>query len=352
MKLSLICFTAQGARLALRLLEGLTGEGDLCSAYGPQKLKAGLEPGVLKPLKGSLNQWTGERFRDSDGLIFIGAAGIAVRAIAPFVRDKAKDPAVVVLDELGRFSISLLSGHLGGANELAGRTARITGGQAVITTATDIHGIFAVDVFAKNQGLVITDLKKAKEVSASLLKGERAGFYCDFPMEGKLPAELLLHRPGVHNLWVTVKEASEEAPEGALRLVPPLVTLGIGCRKGTPKEAIEEAVKAMLHNANLSKEAVKGCASIDLKKEEPGILAFADCFGIPFFTYSAERLSRLSGAFSASSFVKGVTGVDNVCERAALTLAEEWGGGRLIVKKEVRQGVTAAAALCDWKVKV
>lgn len=352
MRLSVICFTATGARLALRLLKGLTQQGDFVLAYGTEKLVSQMESSQLIPLEGSLNQWAGEQFQRSDGLIFIGAAGIAVRAIAPFVKDKAKDPAVVVLDELGRFSISLLSGHLGGANELAKRAAEITGGQAVITTATDLHGIFAVDIFAKNQGLVITNLKEAGAISASLLKGERAGFYCDFPLEGELPGELLWQSPGVHNLWVTVKEASEKVPKGALRLVPPLVTLGIGCRRGASSEAIEAAVKAMLHTANLSLRAVRGCASIDLKKDEPGLLAFADQWEIPLFTYSAKRLSRVSGEFSASSFVKEVTGVDNVCERAALALAGEWGGGRLIVKKEVHQGVTIAAALCDWKVRI
>ena len=156
MRLSLICFTGAGAKLGARLLKELKLSGHECRGYVLEKfLNPFHETNGLEPLKSSLQEWTGNQFETREGLIFIGAAGIAVRAIAPWVKDKRTDPAVVVIDDSGRFSISLLSGHLGGANGLAEETAKLTGGIPVITTATDIHGRFAVDNFAKEQGLWI-----------------------------------------------------------------------------------------------------------------------------------------------------------------------------------------------------
>ncbi|WP_277408002.1 cobalamin biosynthesis central domain-containing protein [Lacrimispora xylanisolvens] len=196
MRIAVICFTEAGASTAITLMEGLLKEGELCEGFGKG-------PG-LKPLTLSLGEWTKEQFIDKDGIVFIGAMGIAVRSIAPYIKGKAVDPAVVVLDDQGRFSISVLSGHLGGANELAERSAEITGGQAVITTATDIHGKFAADLFAKRLGLAITELNLVKKVSAAVLRGETVGFHSDFPIDGRLPEELCLdaknrHRPVYHN---------------------------------------------------------------------------------------------------------------------------------------------------------
>ncbi|MBM6685952.1 cobalamin biosynthesis protein CbiG, partial [Faecalicatena contorta] len=133
-----------------------------------------------------------EHWQQVREIVFIGAAGIAVRLIAPYIRDKFTDPAVLVLDEGGRFVIPLLSGHVGGANDLARFLARATGAEAVITTATDVNGRFAVDVFAKKCGLVLTDRTKAKDISARILKGEKVGFYSEFPVLGRVPEELTL----------------------------------------------------------------------------------------------------------------------------------------------------------------
>lgn len=354
MKLSVVCFTKAGAGLCTKLIKGFSGEGDRCEGYGPQKLLESCTDGKsLIPLPPSLGEWTKEQFLNKDGIVFIGAAGIAVRAVAPFLAGKEKDPAVVVLDDTGKFSISLLSGHLGGANELAERAAVIAGGQAVITTATDNHGGFAVDLFAKKHGLAITDLKKAKEISAAVLKGEAVGFHSDFPVEGKLPQGLAMKGDCRVNFWITVKNKPEEAVlKESLRLVPRLLVLGIGCRKGISKEIIEKAVDQVFHRWNLSPEGLAACASIDLKKEEASICEYAAGKGIRFYTFSAQTLSETEGEFTGSSFVRQVTGVDNVCERAALACAVKLGGGKLLVKKQVSDGVTAAVAVRDWMVSL
>lgn len=354
MRLSIVCFTEAGAGLCVRLMKGFSMAGDPCEGFGPKKLLESSSDGEsLVPLPASLTEWTKEQFLKKDGIVFIGAAGIAVRAVAPFLKSKAVDPAVVVLDDMGRFSISLLSGHLGGANELAERAAGIAGGQAVITTATDNHGGFAVDLFAKKQGLVITALSRVKEVSSAVLRGETIGFYSDFPVEGKLPPGLVFGETCRMNVWITIKNKPEEAfLKGSLKLVPRLLILGIGCRKGIPAEGIEKAVDQVLREWNLSPEGLAACASIDLKKEEAGICEYAAGKGIRFYTYPARTLAETEGEFSASSFVKQVTGVDNVCERSALACAEKLGGGRLLVKKQASGGITLAVAVLDWKVKL
>ena len=184
MKISMICYTLTGQQTGEKLKKGLEKEGNIVSLFTKSKY-------IPDSIKGSCGKWTGEQFETADSIIFIGAAGIAVRSIAPFIQSKKKDPAVLVVDELGKFVISLLSGHLGGANELACLAADILQAIHVVTTATDLEGKFAVDVFAKKNNCHIFRMKEAKEVSAALLAGEKVGFYSEFPWEGELPEGLI-----------------------------------------------------------------------------------------------------------------------------------------------------------------
>ena len=180
MKIGMICFTARGTAICRLLCRRFRDTGTESTGYVPRRFwKPEWEAEGIRPQDKSLSEWTGSMFGQKRALVFIGAAGIAVRAIAPFVRDKMTDPPVVAVDEAGHFCIPLLSGHVGGANELAERMACWLQGIPVITTATDINGIFAVDVFAARRGLCITDRKKAKEISAWLLDGGKVGFFCD-----------------------------------------------------------------------------------------------------------------------------------------------------------------------------
>ena len=181
MKVALICFSLTGQQTGERLYRGLEAAG--MTAELDKKSKY-----LLDSIQVSTSAWAGEKFSDSDALIFIGATGIAVRSIAPYVASKKSDPAVLVVDECGKFVISLLSGHLGGANELALKTAEILEAIPVVTTATDLHHRFAVDVFAKKNNCNIFNMKAAKEVSAALLAGKKVGFYSEFPTDGELAA--------------------------------------------------------------------------------------------------------------------------------------------------------------------
>lgn len=335
-------FTRRGAALARRAAEFLAAGGHACRVFAPERIAAECresEGYAVLAMEVGVREWAGRAFQEADGVLFVGAAGIAVRAVAPHLRCKDRDPAVLVLDEAGRHVISLLSGHLGGANALALETARLLGAQPVITTGTDVNGRFACDVWAKENGLSVVNLGAVKLVSGALLRGEPVGFKTVFPVSGALPEGVFPQEGGEVGICVSVRE--ERPFRETLLLAPRAVVLGIGCRKGASKDDIETAVNAVLKERRILPEAVRAAASIDLKKEEEGLHAFCMEREIPFFTYPAEELLALPGAFSQSRFVKSVTGVDCVCERAALKAARD---GTLIVPKTAVGPVTVAAA--------
>ena len=295
--------------------------------------------------------------RSCDAIIFVGATGIAVRAIAPFIHGKAVDPAVLVIDEAGRYVISLLSGHLGGANALARTAASLIEAEPIITTATDTESAFAVDTFAKENGFLLTDLRKAKAVSAKVLRGEKLRIYSDIPMER------LVQRPARHEAELVsaqdidradivisyrthILKLSEKASQAiGLRLIAKRVHVGLGARKGVTQAAVAAAVATCLEDAGIDPRAVGALASIDLKKQEAGILAYSYESGVPFVTYTAEELRTVEGAFAGSSFVQSVTGVANVCERAAAYAAGRSGHAEVLVHKTIHGNVTTAVAV-------
>lgn len=295
--------------------------------------------------------------RQCDAIIFVGATGIAVRAIAPFICGKAVDPAVLVIDEAGRYVISLLSGHLGGANALARTAASLIEAEPIITTATDAESAFAVDTFAKENGFLLTDLRKAKEVSAKVLRGEKLRIYSDIPMER------LVQRPARHEAELVsaqdidradivisyrthiLKPAEKSSQAIGLRLIAKRVHVGLGARKGVTQAEVAAAVATCLEDAGIDPRAVAALASIDLKKQEAGILAYSYESGVPFVTYTAEELRTVEGAFAGSSFVQSVTGVANVCERAAAYAAGRSGHAEVLVHKTIHGNVTTAVAV-------
>lgn len=371
MKIGIISFTARGAALCALLYEKFQKAGDDCQAYVPERF---LRPewrrlSILKAA-GTVTEWAGQQFEEGRALVFVGAAGIAVRAIAPWVKDKFSDPPVVVVDELGHFVIPLLSGHVGGANELAERIAGWLFAVPVVTTATDRNGLFAVDVFAARNKMAVTDREAAKHVSAALLAGEQVGFFDDVQdsaiwkemEDGQLPRGLC-RKVQRWNVWVTVREPAWALDSGCasvpasdfrcasvpasgfstpsfLRLVPRVVVLGLGCRKGIGEKVLSDRVARVLHEKGIDERAVKALATIDIKGREPAVLRLAEDWGLPIRTYSAEVLGQVKGSFSESEFVKEQVKVGNVCERAACA-----GGGRLIVHKQAGDGITVAAAL-------
>ncbi|MSS62508.1 cobalt-precorrin 5A hydrolase [Velocimicrobium porci] len=354
MNVSIISFTSAGSRLSVQIKETLTKEGMFCEAYTNKRYA---KNSLLKERKGSLFEWTKSQFFKVDAIIYIGATGIAVRSVAPFLVNKKNDPAVIVIDEKGTFVISLLSGHLGGANRLTELIATKIKAVPVITTATDINQLFAVDVFAKKNKLLIKSFPLAKEISAALLDKKEVGLVCDFPVEGTVPKELkwiqetensLLSKKMELGICISARERKEAPFQKTLYLIPPIVTLGIGCKKGTGKEVIEELAERSLYECGYSWNSVEQIASIDLKKEEEGLCQMAKEHGILFRTFQKEMLAQLIGEFTESDFVEQVTGVSNVCERSAVLGSKN---GRLVQKKRAENGVTVAIAERDWRVK-
>lgn len=333
--ITLFAYSKKGIETARRIGERLSGE---LRFYTAERLAC---EGFLPIPKPSAPLYE-EAFSASEALVFVSSCGIAVRSIAPFIKSKTTDPAVVAVDETGRFAVSLLSGHLGGANALAERIASALGAVPVITTATDSNGRFSVDSWAKTQGLAISDMGMAKAVSAAVLEGD-VPIKSDLQIMGELPAGL---KTGEGETGVYVSYRTAEPFKRTLRLIPKCVVLGIGCRRGTPKEAIENAVRTALSENGIDPKAVKSAASIDLKKDEEGLNEYCRENGLSISFYSAEELNAVRGDFTPSGFVKSVTGVDNVCERAALLGADE-----LIIKKTAANGVTVAAALQKTEVR-
>ena len=344
MQISIICFSLTGYTTAEQLQKGLLQCGFTTNLFKKSKY---LEDSIAE----NTAVWTGHHFKTDDGLIFVGACGIAVRSIAPYVASKKSDPAVLVVDECGKFVISLLSGHLGGANALALKTAEILGAEPVVTTATDLHDRFAVDVFAKNNHCAIFNMKAAKEVSAAILAGESVGFYSEFPWTGKLPegleesSEDTQDKPEI-GIAVTIHPTCKPFTS-TVQIIPRVVTLGMGCRRNKEADVIEKEASVCLADADIYSQAVEKLTSISIKKDEVGLQKLAEDWRIPFITFEEEELSHAEGEFTPSEFVKKITGVNNVCERSAVLGAEQ---GRLIKNKTGRNGVTTALALRNWEV--
>lgn len=336
MRLSILAFTRRGCALARQVRAALAPEQ--CRMMTMEKFG---EPD-FESYRPPLTDAVGELFAWCDQLVFIGSTGMAVRGIAPWVKDKKTDPGVIVIDEGGTFVISLLSGHIGGANALTNTLAAAIGAQSVVTTATDVEGRFSVDTWAKENGLHIGSMPLAKAVSAAILEGD-VPICADRPLPDKLPAGLVKGEAGALGIYVGIHDKTPF--EKTLVLTPKVLTLGLGCRKNTPETAIEALVSQVMEQYGLSREALRGAASIDLKAEEPGLLAFCEHHGIPVKFYSAEELKAVPGRFTPSAFVSSVTGVDNVCERAAAA-----DGGKIIVPKTALNGVTAAVSETDWEV--
>ena len=380
MKLAIISFTENGIKLSQTVAKRLSGRKvtlyTKCSRYTAEDLK-------VQRVKESLQVWTAQRMAEGDALLFIGACGIAVRAIAPNLTDKLHDVPVLVMDEEGRYVIPILSGHVGGANELARELADLMDARPVITTATDVQKKFAVDLFAKRNHLEIMNKDGIAKVSAKALVGEQLTIavrakniecyhpkFCEVCEEDFTEAEnQLLREASMHKqdqevcgvepplrLVPYVKDQSvdivvSEMPDNKNALIwlrPRRYVVGMGCRKNKASEELLAFYQETLEQAMVEPGEVYALASIEKKKDEPGLLAISERMRIPFFTYTAEELNRVGACVHSSEFVKAQVGVDNVCERAAFAGCGV--SGWLIYEKHAFDGMTIAIAERNWSV--
>ncbi len=336
MRMALFAYSRQGCRTARKVMSCFP-EAET-KAHTMERFE---EEGFL-PIRPPSKSLYKEVFAWADALIFVASCGIAVRAIAHHIRDKMTDPAVICIDELGHFVIPLLSGHIGGANELALKIADRLEACPVITTATDINKRFSVDSWASKKGFLIDSMQEAKAISAAILE-KNVPVCCDFPVTSDYPNGLVPGDSGDLGIYISWKK---RAPfERTLRLVPKLLHVGLGCRRGTTDKAILHAVETVFEENKLDLQAIKCIASIDLKSDEAGLLKCCNNKGWPPVFYSAEELMAVPGDFASSEFVQSITGVDNVCERAAML-----GADKLLVKKTALDGVTLAVAVEQMEV--
>lgn len=336
--ISYFSLTAGGALLALKLRDRFGGTAHLprCHSLGCER---------CNPFD-SIAEALPERFREGDTLVCVMASGIVFRLLAPHLRSKQEDPAVIVVDEDGRFAIPLLGGHAAGANRLAEAIARFLGGEAAITTSSDVQGLTAPDEVARLLGACPVDIEELRRVTALLVNGGEVCIEAESdpgiegyrwvrpggPVDGSAGRLLVSHK-------VTGASAGDGIPTA--KLVPRMVAAGIGCRRGTPAEAIVEAVEAACGRCGIEPMAVGRLASVELKSDEPGLAGAAAALGASLAFYPAIELKSLG--IAGSDFVEERTGTPAVSEPAALLAAGE--GAGTIMGKTSFGPVTVALAL-------
>lgn len=334
-KTAIYALTAQGAELGRSLSMSLESELYVFSRYSS---------GNAIPFQ-HLSTLLQNNFHKFDSHVFISACGIAVRAVAPLLVSKLSDPAVVVLDQSGKFAISLVSGHLGGANNLAVKISEIIGAQAVITTATDACGLPSIDLLAEKCGLAVLNPEAFKHINAAILDGLEVELFDPHNLLSVPPGLLIKEIDSIDSFsgeraGICVGAGNSGLHKRVLRLHPKALYLGIGCRKGADVSDIMSLLEDVFKAEHLSLKAVACVASIDIKKDEPGILAAAKLLNAQTIFYSSDELQGIEVSLP-SEFVRQTVGVPGVCEAAALKSSE----GRLIICKRKNLKATMAVAV-------
>ena len=339
-----VALTREGAGLASRLAQALSN----AQAWVPERFAA---PG-LQSFSEPVARLVARLWDGAGGFLLVMAAGIAVRAVAPLLRDKATDPAVVVLDAAGKFAIPLVGGHLGGANDLAREIGLRLGATPVITTATDAAGRPAAEVWARENGLRVEGRAGVVRVNAAWANGDPVGAYLDPALE----SARLLDGLAPHLAMSTRDEGDASAFAGPLLAVthrllpdleralfirPPCLALGVGCRRRADPRGVVQGVRKALAAARLAEGAVAAVASVDAKADEPALQELARTLAVPFLTFSAAELAGVQVP-NPSARVSLAVGTSSVAEAAALSAA---GRGELLVTKVKGRSWTLAVAI-------
>ena len=355
---AIVCVSRKGAHLAERL-RGLVEEGDL---FVPARFAAEA-PSASHLYEGRVATIIERVFPNCSALIAIMSLGVAVRLVAPYLKDKHSDPALVVVDDTGRFAISALSGHLGGANALASRIADLIGAEAVITTASDLAGTIQVDLLGKAFGWKVESFDAVTAVSAAVVNGEQVGIFLDagetewWPPDENLPDNITVFSSLVAlskaellgALVVTDRLLADSDLLGKVPTVvyrPKTLVLGVGCNRGTSATEIEQAVTEVLERYRLAPKSVRNLASIDVKSDEQGLLEYAAQSGLPIQFFSATQLATITDLPNPSDAALAAVGVRGVSEPAAMMSA---GNSELIVAKQKFGNVTVAIARVEFE---
>ncbi len=351
-----VAITVNGIRLALKLGERLADTEVFCYAKYSEHVQdnAGIGRAFAEPVKELLPKL----FRQYEGLLLFFSLGAAVRLIAPLLEDKRTDPAVIVIDERGEHVISMLSGHLGGANRLTRQVAQLLDSYPVITTASDVQGTFAVDLLGSEFGWRAESSAAMKTVSAALVNGEAVAFLQESGERGWLPPGAVLpehvrlcgsmaelqEAPFCAAVVVTDRQlpAPEAAALGERTVIyhPRSLVLGLGCNRGTPLEELEAVVLGTLAELGLSLLSVRNAATAAVKGDEAGLLALCAKYGWKLALFSPEELNAVA-LDQPSEIVFKATGAYGVCEPAALLSS---GARDLVLKKKKSGNATIAVA--------
>ncbi|RLB02839.1 MAG: cobalamin biosynthesis protein CbiG [Deltaproteobacteria bacterium] len=339
-EIAVYALTRKGAQLAKSIARELGSDLFLHKRCGTSEHTVQFE---------SLRKLVSTTFSRYSNHVFIAATGIVVRVIAPLISSKDRDPAVVVLDQNGRFCISLLSGHLGGANELARKIASITGGEPVITTATDIEGLPAIDLIAMERNFAIANPDAIKVINAAILDGENIQIYDTEDRLGLRKGNTGLSldwlgnekdwKSGMPGIWVSYTEKSPEPAQ--LVLHPRCLVVGIGCNKGTRAEEVLDAINNVFRSHGLATSSLLYLSSIEAKKNEAGLIEAARQLKVTVKFFAPEELEQVDVP-NPSDMAKKYVGAKSVCEAAAMLAADQ---GKLIVPKKIFRNVTVAVAL-------
>lgn len=316
--LAIVSLTKGGASLATEIKKYYPD----ANFFGKQ-----VAEGSQESIPGRFTDWIAEHFHYYDQWIFIMATGIVVRAIADLLIHKSKDPAVVVMDEKGNFAIPLVSGHLGGANDLARELAEKIKAIPVITTASDVRGVVSVDELAKHNNLLLCDYEGAKRVTADLVNGKGIGVFARQPIQAKIPAPYQLFvgdqgwrtmeeklRNGEISCFLYIGDESVSFPYSFVQLYPRNLIVGIGCRKGTDLSVIEAGLSNMMDLAGFTSKGIGAVATAWVKAEEPGILKLADRLQATMQIFTHDEIKNVSNQFDGSDFVEKTIGVSCVSE--------------------------------------
>lgn len=293
-----------------------------------------------------LNEITKETMKNSNGVIFISSTGIAVRAIAPFLQGKDKDPGVVAIDLSAKYAINILSGHLGGGNDLTLKVSEILNSMPIITTATDNLGIIAPDVLAKDNDLIIEDLKKAKYISSLLVDKKIVGIKDDYDIIKITKGYEKVQELKENCIWITNNLKSDLKEDRThieldyskiLRLINKNIVLGIGCRRGTSYEKLNDFINSSLVEYNIDIRAVAAIVSVDVKADEEGIIKLAEKMNCSFKTFKREEIKTVQDKYDKSEFVLRTLGITGVCEPCV-----DLAGAEVIISKVKHEGMTLA----------
>lgn len=353
-KIAIICITQNGKKLACKIKSAM-GDGDIYFVHNKKNVVE--EDESIYVVDSRLKDFVAEIFDKYEYIVFIMATGIVIRTIVDLVSSKFSDPAILVGDEKGKNLISLLSGHMGGANEMTLQISKLINSNPVITTATDINEKSSLDMIAKKLNGYIEDFRdNVKEINSMLVNNKRVGLYIDgnyevdtrgfIVLDNSKTLDEIYEDDSTNNIdkiviisdkkeFIKYKEDTKILGD-FIKLVPKNIVIGVGCRKNIDSQYLKDSLIDFLSKNNIDIDSIKEIGSIEVKKDEKAIIDLSTYLNVPFKTISVENISEVDYLFDKSEWVKKSVGVYSVADPVAYLLSE----GNLIVQKQKYEGIT------------